>query len=380
MSLNTGASVSPSTDNLTQSDSARWVDSAALERTLSYVVVWRDAVPNANHAIRAQLFNSSDQKVGPQLTVDPGKAGDDLQPSVAMDSSGNFVVAWTVHTNTGSIVEAQRFDNKGAPRPGVGLIQLSPVSAFQDQPDVACDTNGRFFIAATTHAGSATMIVAHRFNSDGTPDAATPSVGVDVIPWDNASQPSVTASADGSFAVAFTTAPANTPYSFVSVNQYNPSGAFLWQNAVARDYVVRSDFPSLPKFTHVAGITEVAFRRGTDCVAERLVLQFTGPATKIGTHQTYPGQVGPSIAFDQASGSYVVGYEYLSPYGTPGVQVVEVTNGNVLKAFDDPAPRSEPALGWLDASGNYLVTDTLSPSKTSANNALTVRARVGKLS
>src|SRR5262245_28990282 len=44
------------------------------------------------------LFNSSNQKVGQEFTVDAGNDGNDSQPSVAMDSSGNFVVTWTVRT------------------------------------------------------------------------------------------------------------------------------------------------------------------------------------------------------------------------------------------------------------------------------------------
>ena len=90
------------------------------------VVVWTDTFSTTDHDIRAQRFNPSGGKVGPEIVVSFSSL-DESHPRVAIDGAGRFEVAWTQTLSNGdSNVVAQRFDANGVATGS--LIQVANTS------------------------------------------------------------------------------------------------------------------------------------------------------------------------------------------------------------------------------------------------------------
>src|SRR5207237_7681383 len=103
----------------TTTRNAQFDSDVAKARNGMSVVVWTDSFSSTDHDIRAQLYDRSDQKLGPEIVV-AGSSRDDVTPAVAMDPQGNFVVTWTQTQPGGDTnVLAQRFGASGARLGGI---------------------------------------------------------------------------------------------------------------------------------------------------------------------------------------------------------------------------------------------------------------------
>src|SRR5262249_34712126 len=120
------------------------------------VVVWTETFSDTDpsriaHDIFARRYYSAGRKAGGQTTI-PNDSADERPPSVAMDTFGNFVVAYErgISTDTGNVpqkaIVAQRYNSQGSPIGG--LITVTPADTgfpsaqFGRDPDVAMDGNG----------------------------------------------------------------------------------------------------------------------------------------------------------------------------------------------------------------------------------------------
>ena len=100
-------------DDGNQNDSA-----VARNASGDYVVVWVDYAPTTDPAvfeanIRGQQFDFWGREVGDEFLVNSLITGDQIEPDVAIDDLGNFVVVWSGNggtVNDVSGVFAQRFD------------------------------------------------------------------------------------------------------------------------------------------------------------------------------------------------------------------------------------------------------------------------------
>src|SRR5262249_41417701 len=89
--------------------------------------------------------------------------GDQFNASVAMSSTGNFVVIWADGSTQKASVKARLFDSAGNPRSGEILVK-GTAAAF----DVAMDDNGNFVVAYDIEKGLTTHILyAQRYNAAG---------------------------------------------------------------------------------------------------------------------------------------------------------------------------------------------------------------------
>ena len=114
--------------------------------------------------------------VGDEFQVNSYTSGYQGRPSVAVDSSGNFVVVWDSPGSYGtdddwSSVQGQRYDSAGQPLGGEFQINTFSTS-FQRSPSVAADPAGNF-VAVWDSYGSFDMdhdswsVQGQRFDSSG---------------------------------------------------------------------------------------------------------------------------------------------------------------------------------------------------------------------
>jgi hypothetical protein len=111
----------------------------------AFVVVWRSyGLLGPFLGIYGQRYASSGAPAGPEFRVDTTPGNDWFQPSVASDSSGNFVVAWTSDI-TNSDVFGRRFASSGPPL-GPEFRVNTYTTASQQQAAVAPGPLGDFVV------------------------------------------------------------------------------------------------------------------------------------------------------------------------------------------------------------------------------------------
>lgn len=145
--------------------------SVAMDSSGNSVVVWcSDGQDGDSGGIYGQRYLIDGNASGPEFSVNSYVTGDQTQPSVAADSSGNFVVVWSSYGQDGSNwgVYGQRFSSDGM-KLGSEFRVNSYASGIQYQPSVSMSSTGEFVVVwssiGTDSSGFAAM--GQRYYSDG---------------------------------------------------------------------------------------------------------------------------------------------------------------------------------------------------------------------
>src|SRR5688572_27344381 len=81
---------------------------------------------------------------GPEIAVNQVTAGDQILPSVAVESDGGYVVVWRSGTST---IAARRFDANGVPRASEFTVNVLPAGVVAPaKPAVAAHPGGGFVV------------------------------------------------------------------------------------------------------------------------------------------------------------------------------------------------------------------------------------------
>lgn len=136
--------------------------SVAMDASGDFVVAWNAYGMNGySFFAKAQRYNSAGVEQGSEFTVHTSTETETITffPSVAMDSSGDFVVTW-VSKYTG--VGAQRYDASGvAQGDSIQVSMAQQISISQTWPAVAMDMEGDFVVSWNNMYGSANRIFNH---------------------------------------------------------------------------------------------------------------------------------------------------------------------------------------------------------------------------
>jgi len=134
------------------------------------VIVWESFNQGGQwYDIYARLYNSTLDPKGNEFLVNTNTAQYQVFPAVAMNESGNFVVAWSSgYSNFGDDIYAQRFDATGAAL-GAEIAVNSYRLNDQNQVDIAMNDTGDFLITweSWLQDGSGEGIFAKQYNSEG---------------------------------------------------------------------------------------------------------------------------------------------------------------------------------------------------------------------
>jgi hypothetical protein len=121
-----------------------------------FVVVWQTQFPGGLlRSIFGQRFSKTGKKVGPEFRVNEDRVEKDFAPSVAMDSAGNFVVAWESFSLARPDcvqVRARLYRRDGKPA-GPEFSVAPGDAACGEAPKVAFGPNGVFAIAWEVELG-----------------------------------------------------------------------------------------------------------------------------------------------------------------------------------------------------------------------------------
>ena len=114
-----------------------------------YVVTWSSVGQDGSgYGIYAQRYRSTGIAQGTAFQVNSFTSQNQLDPSVAMDAAGDFVIAWESALEDGSDygVYAQRYNSSGSAVGSEFLVNTFTTGA-QEAPSVAMDSTGDFVIA-----------------------------------------------------------------------------------------------------------------------------------------------------------------------------------------------------------------------------------------
>jgi hypothetical protein len=181
--------------------------SVAMDADGDFVVAWQSNGQDGNgNEIWARRFAATGAPAAGEFHVNTTTTSAQLAPAVAMDDAGNFVIAW--HSQNGTVasydIYAARYSAAGSVLQSEFAVNVY-TTASQANASVAMDTDGDFVIAWQSFGQDSTLnaVVALRFNQSGAPQGEeilvnevttgsqrVPSVGMDsvgnfVITWES---------------------------------------------------------------------------------------------------------------------------------------------------------------------------------------------------
>ncbi len=146
----------------------------AMDAAGNFVVAWDSYGQDASGAfgVYGQRYSSAGVAQGSEFRVNTYTTGDQVSPTAAMDANGNFVIAWAGGGQDGSGygVYAQRYTAAGATVGSEFRVNTYTTSA-QDLPAAAMDVDGDFVVAwrSSGQDGSGLGVYAQRYAATGVP-------------------------------------------------------------------------------------------------------------------------------------------------------------------------------------------------------------------
>ncbi len=175
----------------------------ALVPTGEFVVAWSDSSQDGNQAgVFGRRFDSTGSPLGGEFQVNTYTFGVQDDPAVSADGLGNFVVVWDSYQQDSSSygVFGRRYDSAGTPQ-GIEFLVNSHVNLSQSTPTVAINASGDFVVAWQSYAqdGGAFGVFARGFGG-----VATGEFRVNTHTAGNQYDPHIAINDSGDFVVVWT--------------------------------------------------------------------------------------------------------------------------------------------------------------------------------
>ena len=187
--FDTNGNARDKTEFLVNSDASHPKDdsSVAMDAKGDFTVVWQDEGLNgSSYGVYGQRFNSAAVKQGGQFQVSTYASGAQIEPRIAMDANGDSVVAWSsfLEDGNGYGVYAKRYSSSGVAQGKEFLVNQTTLNN-QWQPSVAMDSSGAFVISWTSlqvpdSDGQTAYdgVYARMYNANGTTAWTDPNTGM----------------------------------------------------------------------------------------------------------------------------------------------------------------------------------------------------------
>jgi hypothetical protein len=200
----------------------------AMDPLGNFVVVWAGYGTGDDYGIYARLFDTFGKAQGEQFRVNQYRINNQDLPSVAMDANGDFLVTWTSYGQDGDKdgVYARRYNKLGQALSSEFRVNTTTKNR-QDSSDVAMDTNGNFVVIweSDQQDGSSWGIYGQRYNSSG--QAVGSEFRVNTYTTDKQIDPHVAMDASGDFIVVWSSFNQDGSGYGVYARRYNSAGTAL---------------------------------------------------------------------------------------------------------------------------------------------------------
>ena len=204
------------------------VSSVALDSTGNFVVVWRSiGQDGADFGVFGQLFNNTGAKVGAEFQVNQQTTGAQRDVRVARRPTGEFMVVWrSPQDDQGGAIMARRYQANGTPVAGEFQVNTRELG-YQYQPDAAYFSNGDAIVVWTSYGqdGSNAGVYGQRLDASGA--KLGPEFNVNTYTPGFQGRPSVAVGPDGDFAVIWQSAGQDGSDLAIRAQQFDPTGKRL---------------------------------------------------------------------------------------------------------------------------------------------------------
>jgi hypothetical protein len=341
----------------------------AVESDGDFVVTWQSNLQdNSNNGIFARRYNKAGVPRSPELQVNTFTTGNQRFPSVAVDSTGDFVITWESNGQDGESygIYAQRYNRSGFIQ-GSEFRVNSYTTGLQDKPSVAMDSTGDFVISWESNGqdGDSYGIYAQRYSSTGSP--AGSEFRVNNFTTSTQKFPAIAMDYDGDFVITWQSLQDGSSYG-VYAQRYNAAGEAQGSEFRANSYTTdkqlnpavamdnSGDFViTWQSLNNQDGSQYGIFAQRYDQSGIKQNSEFP-----VNTYTT-DRQINPSIAMD-SFGDFVIAWEsrgqdlsedgsYVQMYNNAGIaQGVEFRANTYTTGF-----QILPSIG-LDSAGDFVVT------------------------
>jgi hypothetical protein len=280
----------------------------------NYVVTWASAGQDGSGwGVYAQRYSATGAPLGGEFRVNTTTLSDQTSPSVAMDANGDFVVVWQSNAEDGSGwgIYGQRYSSSGAAQGGEFRINVT-TAGDQTSPSVAMSTTGDFVVAwaSASQDGSGLGVYARRYSASGAAQGSE--FRVNTTTAGDQTAPSVAMGIAGDFVVAWQSSGQDGSGWGIYAQRYSASGAaqggeFRINTTTAGDQVSPSVAVDLSGNFAVAWASYGQDAAKSWGIYERAYNVFgTALGGEVLVNTTTAGdQVGPSASFD-AGGNVLV--------------------------------------------------------------------------
>ncbi len=217
-----------------------------------------DGQDGSGPGVYAQRYSAAGAAQGSELQINTYTTGVQALPAVAMDPAGDFVIAWTSmpadnstqppQDGSGAGVFARRYNAAGVAQDAVEFQVNTTTAGNQESPSVAMDGSGNFVIAWDSNGqdGSGYGVYARRYSSAGT--ALSGEIQINQFTQDLQADPSIAMDPAGDFVVAWTsgnqaTGQDGSGYG-IYARRYSPAGAALGDEFKVNTYT--NDYQTFP--------------------------------------------------------------------------------------------------------------------------------------
>ncbi len=217
----------------------------AMNASGNYVVTWESTNQDGDgRGIFAQRYNAAGIAQGAEFQVNSYTNYDQFEPSVAIDPAGDFVIAWTSYNpdSDGAFgsqgnplgIYAKKYSAAGAAQ--TGEIHVNHyILGVQDHPAVAMDATGNFVVAweSAGQDGSGYGIYAERFDSAGNTNGGLNQTLVNSYTQKSQSKPSIAMDPSGDYVIVWQDDNDQNGLGFqggIYAQRYNSSGTAQAQN------------------------------------------------------------------------------------------------------------------------------------------------------
>ncbi|MDZ8082174.1 MAG: putative Ig domain-containing protein [Nostoc sp. DcaGUA01] len=212
----------------TSTDNSENNPTVAMDADGDFVISWASVAYDRGsplNGIYAQRYNSAGVAVGSEFKVTT-TANSQINPTVAIDADGDFVISWQSvgQDGSGSGIYFKRYNSAGVAQGGEFQVNTTYFSDEQINPTVAIDANGNFVIAWQSFGqdGSDYGIYAKRYNSAGVAQGSE--FRVNTYTEGGQSNPTVAMDANGNFIISWNSSGQDESDNGIYAQRYNSAG------------------------------------------------------------------------------------------------------------------------------------------------------------
>lgn len=232
----------------TYTTSAQANAATAMDSDGDFVIAWQSyGQDGSGWGIYAQRYNNAGVAQGPEFRVNTYTTDHQESPAVSMDSDGDFVITWQSRGQDFSIwgIYAQRYNCGGVAQGSEFRVNTYTMNN-QTLPSVAIDIDGDFIItwASKDQDGQFEGVYAQRYNSAGV--AIGSEFRVNTYTLGVQTSPCIAIDNDGDFVVSWLSSDQDGSTPGVYAQRYNSAGMVQGSEFQVNTYTIDTQaFPSI---------------------------------------------------------------------------------------------------------------------------------------